>query len=180
MGEMNIHNQTEESQLVVFKIGEEEFGVNIHQVREIVRLVPITPIPRAPEFIEGVVNLRGQILAVIDLSKRLELSSRPRSEKTRIIVIEVEDKTVGMIVDEVTEVLRISKGQIEHTPNIIESEINQRYITGVGKLEEKLLILIDLLAVFSVEEIEHLEKIEEAAGKMAQKPQKEEDQEKTE
>lgn len=157
---LNIHSQAEETQLVVFKIGDEEFGVNIHQVREIVRLVPITPIPRAPGFIEGVVNLRGQILAVIDLAKKLDLVSQSRSEKTRIVVVEVEDNTVGMIVDEVTEVLRMSNTQIESTPSIIDSEINQKYITGVGKLEDKLLVLIDLKAVLSTEEVEHLERME--------------------
>jgi len=152
---------SEEIQLVIFKIGDEEFGVNIHQVKEIVRLVPITPIPRAPEFIEGVVNLRGQILAVMDLAKRLELPSRPRSEKTRIIVVEVEDNIVGMIVDEVTEVLRLPLEKIEKTPQIVESEIEQKYIKGVGKLDDRLLILIDLANVLSLEEKEEIKKIKE-------------------
>jgi len=152
---------SEEIQLVIFKIGNEEFGVNIHQVKEIVRLIPITPIPRAPEFIEGVVNLRGQILAVMDLAKRLELPSRPRSEKTRIIVVEIEDNTVGMIVDEVTEVLRLPLEKIEKTPQIVESEIEQKYIKGVGKLDERLLIIIDLANVLSLEEKEEIKKIGE-------------------
>lgn len=155
----------EEIQLVVFKLGDEEFGVNIHQVREIVRLVPITPIPRAPGFIEGVVNLRGSVLAVIDLAKRLELPARPRSEKTRIVVVELEENTVGMIVDEVSEVLRISTHNIVKTPQIVESKISQKYITGVGKLEERLLILIDLTATLSIEEMEHVKKIGEEENK---------------
>ncbi|MCD6583180.1 MAG: chemotaxis protein CheW [Candidatus Omnitrophica bacterium] len=169
----------EEVQLVVFRLGEEEFGVNIHQVREIVRLVPITPIPRAPEFIEGVVNLRGQILAVMDLAKRLDVPSKPRSEKTRIVVVELEDNVVGMIVDEVSEVLRIPTSKVEKTPQIIESEISQRYITGVGKLEDRLLILIDLAAILSVEEIEHVKKIEQQVSSEEKKEisQKEETKE---
>ncbi len=169
----------EEVQLVVFRLGEEEFGVNIHQVREIVRLVPITPIPRAPEFIEGVVNLRGQILAVMDLAKRLDVPSKPRSEKTRIVVVELEDNVVGMIVDEVSEVLRIPTSKVEKTPQIIESEISQRYITGVGKLEDRLLILIDLAAILSVEEIEHVRKIEQQVSSEEKKEisQKEETKE---
>ncbi len=158
--EKKAQKQEEEIQLVVFKLSNEEFGVNIHQVKEIVRLVPITPIPRAPKFIEGVVNLRGQILAVMDLSKRLQLPSNPRTEKTRIIVVEVEENTVGMIVDEVTEVLRLPLSRIEKTPQIIETKIGQRYIKGVGKLEERLLILIDLAAILSTDEIEHLKKFE--------------------
>ena len=95
-----------EFQLVVFKIGNEEFGVDIKQVREIVRLVEITRMPKAPAFIEGVVNLRGQIVSVIDLAKRLDLPSRPRDDFTRIVVIEIESNTVGMVVDSVSEVLR--------------------------------------------------------------------------
>ncbi|RKY40041.1 MAG: chemotaxis protein CheW [Candidatus Omnitrophota bacterium] len=160
MPEEKIDN-TEEIQLVIFKIGKEEFGVNIHQVKEIVRLTSITPIPHAPKFIEGVVSLRGQILAVMDLAKRLELSSQPRSEKTRIIVVEVENNTVGMIVDEVTEVLRLPIDKIEKPPQIIESEVEQKYIKGVGKLDDRLLILIDLVNVLSLEEKEEVKKIGE-------------------
>ena len=161
MPDARMQKQEEEIQLVVFKLGEEELGVNIHQVREIVRLVPITPIPRAPEFIEGVVNLRGQVLAVMDLAKRLDIPSKPRSEKTRIVVVELEDNAVGMIVDEVSEVLRIPTSKVEKTPQLIESEISQRYITGVGKLKDRLLILINLVAILSVEELEHVRKIEQ-------------------
>jgi len=160
MPEEKIDN-TEEIQLVIFKIGKEEFGVNIHQVKEIVLLTSITPIPHAPKFIEGVVSLRGQILAVMDLAKRLELSSQPRSEKTRIIVVEVENNTVGMIVDEVTEVLRLPIDKIEKPPQIIESEVEQKYIKGVGKLDDRLLILIDLVNVLSLEEKEEVKKIGE-------------------
>jgi len=161
MPDARMQKQEEEIQLVVFRLGEEELGVNIHQVREIVRLVPITPIPRAPEFIEGVVNLRGQVLAVMDLAKRLDIPSKPRSEKTRIVVVELEDNAVGMIVDEVSEVLRIPTSKVEKAPQLIESEISQRYITGVGKLKDRLLILIDLVAILSVEELEHVRKIEQ-------------------
>ena len=161
MPDARMQKQEEEIQLVVFKLGEEELGVNIHQVREIVRLVPITPIPRAPEFIEGVVNLRGQVLAVMDLAKRLDIPSKPRSEKTRIVVVELENNAVGMIVDEVSEVLRIPTSKVEKTPQLIESEISQRYITGVGKLKDRLLILIDLVAILSAEELEHVRKIEQ-------------------
>ena len=155
----------EEIQLVVFKLGKEEFGVNIHQVKEIVRLVPITPIPRAAKFIEGVVNLRGQILAVLDLAKRIELPASVRSDKTRIVVIELDQNVVGMIVDEVSEVLRIPTNRIEKTPQIVETDISEKYITGVGKLEDRLLILIDLIAILSIEEIEHVKSIQKEQSK---------------
>jgi len=148
----------EELQLVIFKIGNEEFGVPINQVREIVRLIQITPIPRAPSFIEGVVNLRGQVLAVIDLAKKLNLKSNPRSEKTRIIVVEVDNNTVGMIVDEVTEVLKLPSENVKETPEVIATQIKQEYLKGIGKLEDRLLILIDLAKVLSSEEVEEVKK----------------------
>ena len=158
MKDINLKH-SKEIQLVIFKIGGEEFGVSIAQVREIVRLVPITPIPRSPDFIEGVVNLRGQILAVIDLAKRLDLPAIIRSEKTRIVVVEVEGNIVGMIVDEVTEVLRLPVDDITDTPELISSESHQKYITGVGKLGDRLLVLIDLSMIFSAEEVEDIKKI---------------------
>ncbi len=148
----------EELQLVIFKIGNEEFGVPINQVREIVRLIQITPIPRAPSFIEGVVNLRGQVLAVIDLAKKLNLKSNPRSEKTRIIVVEVDNNTVGMIVDEVTEVLKLPSENVKETPEVIATQIKQEYLKGIGKLDDRLLILIDLAKVLSPEEVEEVKR----------------------
>ena len=148
----------EEVQLVVFKIGDEEFGVEINQVREIVKLVSITRMPKAPVFIEGVVNLRGQIITVIDLAKRLDLPSTGRTDSTRIMVVEVGDDTVGMIVDSVSEVLRLSADNIEDTPALIETEVHEQYLRGVGKSEDRLLILLDLNEVLSTEEIKHISK----------------------
>lgn len=159
----------EEIQLVVFRIGEEEFGVEINQVREIVKLVTITRMPKAPKFIEGVVNLRGQIITVIDLAKRLDLPSKGRTETSRIMVVEVDDNTVGMIVDSVSEVLRLSNEDIEDTPSLIETEVHEKYLRGVGKIGDRLLILLDLNEVLSSEEIHHIAKhveiIKENAGK---------------
>jgi purine-binding chemotaxis protein CheW len=147
-----------EIQLVVFKIGEEEFGVEINQVREIVKLVSITRMPKSPAFIEGVVNLRGQIITVIDLSKRLDLPSAGRSEATRIMVVEIGENIVGMIVDSVSEVLRLSENNIEDTPSLIDTEVHEKYLRGVGKSEDRLLILLDLNEVLSVDEIKHVAK----------------------
>jgi len=147
-----------EYQLVVFKIGDEEFGVDIAQVREIVRLLEITYMPKAPSFIEGVVNLRGQIVAIIDLAKRLGIPSHPRSDTTRIIVIEIGENTVGMIVDSVSEVLRLSSENIEEVPGIIETEVPEHYIRGVGKLKDRLLVLLDLNRVLTSEEVARVER----------------------
>jgi len=147
-----------EVQLVVFMIGDEEFGVEINQVREIVKLVSITRMPKAPVFIEGVVNLRGQIITVIDLAKRLDLPSKGRTETSRIMVVEVSENTVGMIVDSVSEVLRLPADDIEATPALIETEVHEQYLRGVGKMGERLLILLDLNEVLSSEEIHHMSK----------------------
>lgn len=147
-----------EYQLVVFAIGNEEFGVDISQVREIVRLIAITYLPKAPDFIEGVVNLRGQVVAVIDLAKRLSIPSKPRGENTRIIIIEIEGLTMGMIVDSVSEVLRLSSEHVEEVPSVIETEVQEHYISGVGKLKDRLLVLLDLKKVLTPTEIQHVEK----------------------
>ena len=151
-------NKTKEYQLVVFTIGVEEFGVDISQVREIVRLLQITYLPKAPEFIEGVVNLRGQVVAVIDLAKRLGIASKQRGETTRIVIVEFGDNTVGMIVDSVSEVLRLPSDYVEEVPSLITTEIPEPYIWGVGKLKDRLLILLDLKRVLSVEEVQHVER----------------------
>lgn len=150
--------KAKEYQLVVFSIGNEEFGVEIGQVREIVRLVEITYLPKAPVFIEGVVNLRGQVLVVIDLAKRLGVASNPRTEATRIIVVEVENNTVGMIVDAVSEVLRLSADDVESVPTLVDTEVPEHYICGVGKLKDKLLVLLDLNKILTPEEVQHVER----------------------
>ncbi|MBU0549474.1 MAG: chemotaxis protein CheW [Candidatus Omnitrophica bacterium] len=155
--------QKKEYQLVVFNIGEEEFGVDIAQVREIVRLLGITYMPKAPAFIEGVVNLRGQIVAIIDLAKRLGLPSSPRGETTRIIIIEIAENTVGMIVDSVSEVLRLSSEDMEDVPGLIETEVPEHYIRGVGKLKDRLLVLLDLDHVLTHDEVQRVERHVKAA-----------------
>jgi len=109
-------------------------------------------------FIEGVVNLRGQIITVIDLAKRLDLPSAGKTDATRIMVVEVGEDTVGMIVDSVSEVLRLSADDIEDTPALIDTEVHEQYLRGVGKSEDRLLILLDLNEVLSTEEIKHMTK----------------------
>ncbi|MDD5347189.1 MAG: chemotaxis protein CheW [Candidatus Omnitrophica bacterium] len=156
----------QEFQLVVFTLGDEEFGVDISQVREIVRIVQITYLPKAPVFIEGVVNLRGQVLPVIDLSKRLGVGSKERSEATRIIVVEVGENTVGMIVDSVSEVLRLSNDCVEDVPSLVETEVPEHYIRGVGKLKDRLLVLLDLNKILTPEEVQNVERhVKSAASK---------------
>jgi len=148
----------EELQLVVFKLGEEEYGVEITQVQEIIRVMETTRVPKAPTFIKGVINLRGKVIPVIELKKRFGLTECNIDDQTRIIVVEVQDYTVGMIVDCVSEVLRLSSESIEPTPPVF-SNLSDEYIRGVGKLENRLLILLDLDKILSISEMSELEKI---------------------
>ncbi|MFH1624664.1 MAG: chemotaxis protein CheW [Pseudomonadota bacterium] len=145
-------------QLVTFNIGGEEFGVDILKVQEINRMLQITRVPRSPDFVEGVINLRGKVVPVIDLRKRFNLEKKKADKQTRIIVVEVEKKIVGFIVDAVSEVLRIPSSTVESPPPILAG-IDSEYITGVGKLEDRLLILLDLNKLFTVKEMGMLEQV---------------------
>lgn len=147
-------------QFVVFKLGDEEYGVNILQVKTIERLMEITRVPKAPEFVEGVINLRGEVVPVIDLRKRFSLPERTNTDNTRIIIVSIEDITVGMIVDSATEVLQISEDDIDPAPSIVGS-VDSDYIDGVGKIDDRLLILLNLKKVLKSEELSELEKTEE-------------------
>ena len=140
-------------QLVSFKIANEEFGVDILNVQEINRMVTITKVPNSPGFVEGIINLRGRVLPVIDLSIKLGMPKKEYDKDTRIVVVDVEGKTIGFLVDSVREVLRIPKSITEAPPEITAG-INSEYITAVGKLEDRLLILLDLNKLLVEEEKE--------------------------
>jgi purine-binding chemotaxis protein CheW len=150
---LNLHANENTSllQLVSFKIGQEEFGVDILKVQEINKLVQITKVPGAPEFVDGVVNLRGRIIPIIDMRTRLHLPKKEHNKDTRIIVIDLNNMTIGFIVDAVSEVLRISRETIEDPPAISKG-VNSDYITAVAKLEDRLLILLDLEKLLTVKE----------------------------
>lgn len=148
----------EEIQIVIFRLGSEEFGARIDQVKEIIKMTHITPMPKAPSFIKGVINLRGDVIAVIDLAGQFNLPPCELDDEPRIIVAEVEDNILGMLVDEVVEVLRISTENINPTPSMIETNIDTRYIEGIGKLENRLFILLNLKKVLTAKEVESMEK----------------------
>ncbi|WP_027183348.1 chemotaxis protein CheW [Desulfovibrio inopinatus] len=151
MEETQKRQDAELMQLVTFSIGEEEFGVDILKVQEIIRMMEITKVPRAPDFVEGVINLRGKVIPIIDLRKRFGLSSRDHDKHTRMIVIEINNMIVGFVVDSVSEVLRIPSSTVEPPPPVV-SGLESEYISGVGKLEDRLLILLDLDRLLSSEE----------------------------
>ena len=139
-------------QLVTFRIGEEEFGVDILRVQEIIRIMEITRVPKSPDFVEGVINLRGKVIPIIDLRKRFGLEVKEHDKHTRIIVIEMNNMIVGFVVDAVSEVLRIPADTVEPPPPAVMGGIDSEYINGVGKLEDRLLILLDLDKLLSQEE----------------------------
>jgi purine-binding chemotaxis protein CheW len=145
----------EEIQMVVFSLGREEFAVEVTQVREIMRMEEVTRMPKSPSFVEGIINLRGQIIAVIDLAKRLNLQSLERTGETRIIVVEADEIKVGMIVDSVSEVLRVNAEAVEVTPTMA-ADMSVAYLQGVVKQDSRLIILLDLTKVLSIDEISRL------------------------
>lgn len=142
-------------QLVTFSIGEEEFGVDILKVQEIIRTMEITKVPRAPEFVEGVINLRGKVIPIIDLRRRFGLDFKTHDKDTRIIVIEINNIVVGFVVDAVSEVLRIPANTVEPPPPVVAG-VDSDYISGVGKLQDRLLILLDLDKLLSSEDLDML------------------------
>ena len=149
-------------QIVGFRIGKENFGVPIAIVREIVRMMEITVVPDAPSYIEGVINLRGKIIPVVDLRKRFAEEIEP-NRRNRILVAELDGHQVGLVVDAANEVMKVNPELIEPPPNIFEQgELN--YVTGVGKLGGKLVILIDLAKIMQRGELRRISDLAETAG----------------
>lgn len=145
-------------QMVSFIIGNEEYAVDIFYVKEINRLSHITKVPNAPEFIEGVINLRGRIIPVIDLRIKMGLPKKENDKNSRIIVVEDEEILVGFLVDAVKEVIRIPKKIIEEPPEIVTSNKTD-FISSVGKLDDRLLIMIDLKKILSKNEHNQLKEV---------------------
>ena len=148
-------------QVVSFHLGSEEYGVDISQVQEIIRMVEITHVPRAPRFMEGVINLRGQLIPIIDLRTRFGMQRGEQTKSTRIVVTEIGSKRVGIVVDSVSEVINIPLEQVENAPDMIAG-VGTEYIQGVGKVNERLIILLDLTMVITGEEKQQLESIDTA------------------
>lgn len=150
-------------QLVSFMVGTEEFAVPILAVQEINRMMQITKVPQSPPFIEGVINLRGKIIPVMDLRKRFGIESREQSTDERIIVVEVGSRVIGFTVDRVNEVLRISADIVEPPPSMV-CGVESDYVQGVGKLEDRLLILLDLQKLFGSQDLSALDSVTTAGA----------------
>lgn len=130
-------------QLVTFTMGKEEYAVDILKVQEINRMTEIARVPNAPDYVEGVINLRGRVIPVVSLRKRFSLPEKDSDERSRIVIMDIQGITVGLIVDSVSEVLRIPANTIDPAPNIA-SNISTEFIRGIAKLEDRLIILIDM------------------------------------
>ena len=144
-------------QLVGFEVGKEIFGVDILMVREIIRSAPITAVPNSPEFVEGVINLRGDIIPVIDLRKRLNLYTDEVQDKNWILILEVEGSVTGFVVDRVDDVLKIDEKGIEAAPEIVLAGLESQYIRGVCEVgENRLMILLNFDSILLANEIKQL------------------------
>ncbi|HDQ46316.1 MAG TPA: purine-binding chemotaxis protein CheW [bacterium] len=161
------------SQLICFKLAEEEFGIDILKVKEIVPLQVITHLPQTPESVAGVINLRGEIIPVIDLRLKFGIDQIKMTDKTRIIVVSIKDRWVGIVVDRVERVARIKDEQFEPPPDIGVGEI-QDYVIHLAKLEQSLVIVIDIEKILTEEEILHIEDVRKMKESLDQQESREE------
>ncbi|WDI42432.1 chemotaxis protein CheW [Bremerella sp. P1] len=143
-------------QLVSFQLAKEEYGIEITRVQEIILMGEITRVPQTPDYIKGLINLRNTVIPIVDLRLRFGLQEQESTDETRIMVMNVGGKTVGIIVDAVSEVLRISKDQISSPPPTVAG-LGREYLTGLVKLDKRLLILLDIDKILGKAEVEQIE-----------------------
>ena len=148
-------------QLISFSVGEEEYGLELARVKEVIRVREITWLPKAPSFVRGIINLRGDVIPIIDLRDEFGLDSREDTAQTRVIVVEMEGRFMGLVVDSASQVVRISADQVDPPPPV-PGGFSQELITGVGKLEDRLVILLNPDAILTVEEKVALSSIDTA------------------
>jgi purine-binding chemotaxis protein CheW len=147
-----------EKQLVIFELAEEHFGIDISMVEGIIKMQQITRVPQSPDYVEGITNLRGAVLPVIDLEKRFGIIAHEQTRDTRIVVVNLDKLKIGMIVGAVSEVLTIDDSVIEPAPAIVTT-INSRFISGIARIDSRLVILLDLSLVLSEGEITQIARI---------------------
>lgn len=149
-----------EKQLVIFELGAENFGIDIASVEGINKMLEITKIPKAPDYMLGITNLRGSVLPVIDLQKRFSMAVQEQTSETRIVVANMDGVKIGMVVSAVSEVLTIDDKVVEPPPPMV-SNVNSEFIVGVAKIDKRLVILLDLAKVLSAEEKQQVSNITE-------------------
>lgn len=138
-------------QLVTFRLQDETYGINVMQVQEVLRITEIAPVPGAPSFVLGIINLRGNVVTVIDTRGRFGLPPTETDDSSRIVIIESDEQVVGILVDSVAEVVELRQSEVEHAPNVGNEE-SSRYIQGVSTREDGLLIVVDLNKLLTEEE----------------------------
>lgn len=150
-------------QLVGFKVGNEFFGAPIEKVKEIVRVPEVTPVPDTPDFLKGVINLRGRLIPVVDISRLIKVESEGRRQSNRVLVLELNGGVIGVVVDSASEILKISEDSIERRPGLVSS-VGAAYVTGIGRLKDRLIVLLDLTRLLNPEEMKKIKKMEVPAA----------------
>ncbi|WP_088032031.1 chemotaxis protein CheW [Evansella clarkii] len=143
--------------VIVFQLHNEQYGVNIQQVRSIEKLQNVTPVPGTADFIKGVINLRGDITPIIDLKDRLQIGKTEYTDHTRVLIINIESIQMGLIVDNATDVLDIEESIIDAPPEVIGG-VTEEYLSGVAKIDDRLLILLDIERILNFQELNEVEK----------------------
>ncbi len=154
-------NKTMEGKYLTFVLGDEVYGIEILSVREIIGLIDITSVPQTPDYMKGVINLRGKVIPVIDLRLKFSMQEEEHTQETCVIVVEVSGTSIGIIVDSVSEVSDISSEEIESAPSF-EQGIDTDFIMGLGKVKDKIIIMLDIETVLSPEELEMAEEAAES------------------
>ncbi len=150
-------------QFISFSVGDEEYGLELLKVKEVIRVREITWLPRAPSFVKGIINLRGDVIPIIDLRDKFGLEPREATAMTRVIVVEVDGKLMGMIVDAASQVVRIPADQIDPPPPVF-GPLSREFITGVGRLEDRLIVILDSNAILSADERTQLGSVHEGVA----------------
>ncbi len=158
MEEVATKNLIKEGKFLTFIIGEEVYGIEILKAREIIGLMDITTVPQTPDYMKGVINLRGKVIPVIDLRLKFSMQEEKHTQETCVIVVEVNNTSIGIIVDSVSEVSDIKGGEIEDAPSFGQS-IDTSFILGLGKVKEKIIILLDIGKVLSTDELKMVEQL---------------------
>lgn len=160
--EILVHKEAREGKYLTFSMAEEEYGIGILKVKEIIGMMPITPVPRTPEYVKGVVNLRGKVIPVIDLRLRFGMPAADCTDRTCIIVVDVEMRNgqlqMGIVVDSVSEVINIKSDEIEATPSF-GTDLDTEYILGIAKMDAGVKILLDIDQVLNQEETALLQRV---------------------
>ena len=147
-------DNSEDLQIVVFRLSSEEYALPITKVKDINRFMPLTKMPKSPVFMKGVINLRGEIIPVVDLRERFGLTANEATDDSRIMIVDFNNQLIGIVVDGVTEVITIPAAEIDIPP--AASKLNIKQVPGIGKFNNRLLILLDIDEVFSAEEVKDL------------------------